>query len=54
MCTTLLGPILPLNPLFTEYLISLAGEKAEAAFREEALSAYNKRLSEFKDTKIKF
>ena len=54
MCTTLLGPILPLNPLFTEYLISLTGEKAEAAFREEALAAYNKRISEFKDTKIKF
>ncbi len=54
MCTTLLGPILPLNPLFTEYLISLTGEKAEAAFREEAMSAYEKRISEFKDTKIKF
>lgn len=54
ICTTCLGPILPLNPLFTEYLISLAGGNEKAAFREEALEAYNKRLAEFRDPKIKF
>ncbi|MBE6717214.1 MAG: hypothetical protein E7573_09875 [Ruminococcaceae bacterium] len=54
ICTTCLGPILPLNPLFTEHLISLAGGKEKAAFREEAMEAYNKRLSEFEDPKIKF
>ncbi len=54
MCTTCLGPILPLNPLFTEYIVSLAGSSAKAAFREEAMDAYNKRLSEFNDPKIKF
>ena len=54
ICTNCLGPILPLNPLFTEYIVSLAGSDAKAAFREEAMDAYNKRLSEFNDPKIKF
>lgn len=54
ICTTCLGPILPLNPLFTEYIISLAGGTEKAAYREEAMSAYEKRLEEFKDPKVKF
>lgn len=54
ICTTCLGPILPLNPLFTEHIISLAGGNEKAAFRDEAMDAYNKRLAEFRDTKIKF
>ncbi|MBQ3537631.1 MAG: hypothetical protein IJA39_03535 [Clostridia bacterium] len=54
ICTTCLGPILPLNPLFTEYIISLAGVKAEAACKEIAMDAYNKRVSEFRDPKVKF
>lgn len=54
ICTTCLGPILPLNPLFTEHIISLAGGNAEAAYKEIAMDAYNKRLSEFRDPKIKF
>lgn len=52
--TQILGPILPLNPLFCEYLISLAGESATAAFKEDALSAYYQRVKEFSDPKIKF
>lgn len=52
--TQILGPILPLNPEFCEYLISLTGEKAEAAFKEEAMSAYRQRIKEFSDPKIKF
>ena len=52
--TSLLGPILPLNPLFTEYFISLAGVKAEAAYKHAAMAAYNQRLSEFKDPKTVF
>lgn len=54
MGTTCLGPILPLNPEFTEYIISLGGGNEKAAFRKEAMDAYNKRLSEFQDAKIKF
>lgn len=53
-CTSILGPLLPLNPLFTEYLISLTGEKAEAAFRNAAMDAYNQRIKEFEDPKVKF
>lgn len=52
--TQILGPILPLNPEFCEYLISLAGENAVAAFKEEAMDAYNRRINEFSDPKIKF
>ncbi len=52
--TEILGPILPLNPAFCEYLISLAGEKATAAFKDEALAAYEQRIKEFSDPNIKF
>lgn len=52
--THILGPILPLNPHFCEYLISLAGETATAAFKEEAMDAYNQRVKEFSDPNIKF
>ena len=52
--THLLGPILPLNPLFCEYLLSLAGSDAKAAFREEALQAYNQRVAEFSDPGVSF
>ena len=52
--TQVLGPILPLNPLFTEHLIRLAGGEGEAAFREEAMAAYTQRLKEFSDPAVKF
>ncbi|MBQ7896102.1 MAG: hypothetical protein IJ364_06055 [Oscillospiraceae bacterium] len=55
MGTHLLGPILVLNPLFMEYIMKLLGVNApKAAFREEAMAAYEQRLSEFNDEKIKF
>lgn len=54
IATQLLGPILPLNPEFCEYLISLAGEKVTAAFKEAAMDAYNQRIKEFSDPEIKF
>lgn len=54
ICTQLLGPILPLNPLFCEYLLKLAGSDAPAAFLETAMDAYNQRLKEFNDPSIKF
>ena len=54
ICTQLIGPIFPLNPLFTEYFISLAGVKATAAFRDAAMDAYNQRVKEFLDPNIAF
>ena len=54
IATQILGPILPLNPILCEYLISLTGENAQAAFKEDALNAYNQRIKEFSDPKIKF
>lgn len=50
-CTQLLGPILPLNPLFCEYLLGLCGCDATAAYREDALAAYEQRLQEFGSAK---
>ena len=54
ICTQLIGPILPLNPLFCEYLIGLCGVDAKAAYRETAMDAYNQRLKEFTDPKVPF
>ena len=54
ICTSLLGPLLPLNPLFTEYLLKLAGYDAPAAFRDAAMDAYEQRLKEFRDPKTVF
>lgn len=51
ICTQLLGPILPLNPLFCEYLLRLCGSNTPAAYREDALSAYEQRLAEFQSAK---
>ena len=54
ICTQLLGPILPLNPLFCEYLIGLTGKKVTAAFRDAAMDAYNQRIKEFSDPNVVF
>lgn len=54
ICTQLIGPLLPLNPQFTEYLTGLAGVKATAAFREAAMDAYNQRVREFRDPGVSF
>jgi len=54
ICTQLIGPILPLNPLFTEYFVALAGIRATAAHREAAMEAYEQRVKEFQDEKVVF
>lgn len=54
LCTQILGPILPLNPLFCEYLLKLAGIEAQAAFREAAMDAYEQHLKEFRDPHVVF
>lgn len=54
ICTQILGPILPLNPLFCEYFLRLAGVDAPAPFRDAAMEAYALRLKEFKDPKMLF
>lgn len=48
MGTYLIGPLLVLNPCFTEYLLKLMGaENPSLAFGEEAWDAYRKRLEDF-------
>ncbi len=54
ICTHVTGPILPLNPLFCEYFISLAGATATAAFKDAAMDAYQNHLKEFNDPKVVF
>ena len=54
ICTQILGPILPLNPQFCEYFISLTGSTAQAAYRESAMAAYEQRVKEFNDPNIIF
>lgn len=54
ICTHTLGPILPLNPLFCEYLIGLCGVEAEAAYRDAAMDAYYQRIKEFSDPNVTF
>lgn len=52
--THLSGPILPLNPLFTEYIMRTAGYDGSAAFRDAAIDAYEQHIKEFEDPEIKF
>ncbi|MBE6990724.1 MAG: hypothetical protein E7426_08305 [Ruminococcaceae bacterium] len=48
--TYLLGPLLPLNPPLTRYLLHLAGvQDPHPAFEAEAQTAYETRLREFRD-----
>ena len=54
ICTQLLGPILPLNPEFCEYFISLCGVNATAAYKEAAIDAYRERLVEFCTPSVPF
>ena len=52
--TYIIGPLLPLNPPFTKYLLGLLGEKTpELAFEETAMQAYNQRLGEYKNPETK-
>ena len=53
-CTQMIGPILPLNPLFCEYLLKLCNVSSEAAYRETAMQAYEQRLKEFKNPDVVF
>jgi len=53
-CTQIIGPILPLNPEFCEYLIRLTGNEATAAYRDAAMAAYHQRIQEFSDPNVVF
>lgn len=54
ICTQILGPILPLNPEFCRYLITLAGGNAMPAHYDAAMDAYNQRIREFSDPNVIF
>ena len=49
MATWLIGPLLPLNPDFTRYLLDLIGEKdAPLAFEDDVRASYEERLKTFR------
>lgn len=51
--TYLLGPLLPVNPLFTKKILKTIGLTDELAFEDIAMEAYYLRLDEFKNPKKK-
>lgn len=52
--TYLLGPFLVLNPLFTQYLLRQMGCDVTPAFFEEAMEAYNYRLTALERPGVNF
>lgn len=54
ICTQILGPILPLNPLFCEYFVGLTGTTVTVAYKDAAMDAYMQHLKEFNDPNIAF
>jgi len=52
LATNVLGPLLPLNPLFARYILGLLGiNDCELPYEQEAMASYEARLREFKDPK---
>ena len=50
--TSLVGPLLVMNPYFTEYIMELLGvSDPECAFREQSIKAYNDRIADFRSCK---
>ncbi|MBR6549559.1 MAG: hypothetical protein IKT68_08475 [Clostridia bacterium] len=54
IATYLLGPILVINPAFTHWLLGVMGCDRPLPFEEELQKAYEIRLKEFNDPKVKF
>ena len=46
--TYCLGPLLVYNPLFTEHLLTLCGQKGNVAFRDELMETYQERLEKYR------
>ncbi len=47
--TTLIGPLLILNPLLTRWLLKKMGSNNEPAFMEASMDSYNQRLKELEN-----
>lgn len=54
MATQVLGPLLVLNPSFTQMLLRLLGSDAEPAFLSRAQEAYQRRVADFSDPGCRF
>ena len=53
MGTYIIGPLLLLNPPFTNYLLRLLGEERKLIFEDDAYRAYEVRLKEYRRPDIK-
>ena len=50
--TSLVGPLLVMNPYFTEYIMGLLGvSDPKCAFREQSLKAYENRVTDLRECK---
>lgn len=55
IATSILGPFVVLNPLFAKYLLGLMGiENPKLAYEDTAMRAYEARLAEFEDSKLRY
>ena len=52
--TYLLGPLLVLNPLFTKKLLKEIGYEGKLAYEEDIMAAYDKRLDEMNNPKLRY
>lgn len=52
--TSLLGPLLVLNPLFTKYLLRLLGQKDELPFEQEVMEAFRFRKEHLEEPGVNF
>ncbi len=53
--TSILGPFLVMNPLFTKHLLHVMGvENPQLAFEQTIMAAYQARLAEFEDNKLRY
>lgn len=52
--TYLIGPLLIMNPYFTEYLLNKMKIKYTLAFKEDVIKNYNKKLKDFENENVNF
>lgn len=54
IATYLIGPFLICNPYFTKYLLKLLGQNDKLLYEKDLIKAYNVRVNEFLDDRMKY
>lgn len=52
--TYLIGPFLIMNPYFTKHLFKLLNQKAKLVYEKDLIKAYDIRIKEFEDERMKY